>query len=54
MKSADSDQVVNGFAGQWPGDLGERPALWIPGSSISEARLEAASGEKPSATAAPW
>jgi hypothetical protein len=46
VKAADSDQVVNGFGGQWPGDLGERPALWIPGSSISEARLEASTGEK--------
>lgn len=46
VKSADSDEVVNGFVGQWPGDLGERPALWIPGSSVSEARLEAATGEK--------
>jgi hypothetical protein len=45
VKAADSDPVVNGFTGQWPGDLGERPALWIPGSSISEARLEA-SGQK--------
>lgn len=41
---ADSDAVVNGFVGTWPGELGERPALWIPGSSVSEARLEAASG----------
>lgn len=46
VKPADSDQVINGFAGQWPGDLGERPALWIPGSSVSEARLEAATGAK--------
>jgi hypothetical protein len=46
VKAADSDQVVNGFVGPWPGDLGERPALWIPGSSISEARLEASTGEK--------
>ena len=46
VKSAEPDQVINGFAGQWPGDLGERPALWIPGSSVSEARLEAATGEK--------
>ncbi len=43
---ADSDQVVNGFVGQWPADLGERPALWIPASSISTARLEASAGEK--------
>lgn len=46
VKSAESDQVINGFVGPWRGDLGERPALWIPGSSISEARLEAATGEK--------
>jgi hypothetical protein len=46
VKSADSDQVVNGFVGPWPGDLGERPALWIPGSSLSAARLEASTGGK--------
>ena len=46
VKSADSDQVVDGFVGTWPAELGERPALWIPGSSVSEARLEAATGEK--------
>ncbi len=46
VKSADSDQVINGFVGPWRGELGERPALWIPGSSISEARLEASTGEK--------
>lgn len=46
VKAAESDQVINGFAGPWPGDLGEQPALWIPGSSISEARLEASTGEK--------
>ena len=44
VKPADSDQVVNGFAGNWPADLGERPALWIPASSVSAARLEAAAG----------
>lgn len=43
---ADSDQVVNGFIGQWPAELGERPALWIPASSMSAARLEASAGEK--------
>lgn len=46
VKSADSEQVVNGFAGDWPADLGERPALWIPASGISEARLEATAGAK--------
>jgi hypothetical protein len=44
VRPADSDQVVNGFIGKWPAELGERPALWIPASSVSEARLEAASG----------
>jgi hypothetical protein len=44
VKPADPDQVVNGFIGKWPAELGERPALWIPASSVSEARLEAASG----------
>jgi hypothetical protein len=43
---ADSDQVVNGFIGQWPAELGDRPALWIPASSVSAARLEASAGEK--------
>ena len=46
VTAADSDQVVNGFIGQWPGDLGERPALWIPASSVSAARLEASAGGK--------
>jgi Bacterial extracellular solute-binding protein/von Willebrand factor type A domain len=46
VKPADSDQVVNGFIGKWPAELGERPALWIPASSVSEARLEAVAGAK--------
>ncbi len=46
VKPADSDQVINGFVGTWPAELGERPALWIPGSSISQARLEAVAGEE--------
>jgi hypothetical protein len=46
VKQAESDQVVNGFVGTWPAELGERPALWIPGSSISQARLEAVAGEE--------
>ncbi len=46
VKPADSDQVVNGFIGDWPAELGERPALWIPASSVSQARLEAAVGEQ--------
>jgi hypothetical protein len=46
VKAAESDQVINGFVDTWPAELGERPALWIPGSSISQARLEAVAGEE--------
>jgi hypothetical protein len=42
----DSDAVINGFVTNWPGDLGERPALWIPGSLVSSARLQAAAGKE--------
>ena len=45
VKSAGSDAVVDGFIGKWPADLGQRPALWIPGSSVSAARLTAAAGK---------
>ncbi|UXA15940.1 hypothetical protein [Mycobacterium sp. SMC-4] len=44
ITAADSAAVVNGLADQWPAELGERPALWIPASTASEARLEAAAG----------
>jgi hypothetical protein len=44
VRSGESDDVIGGFADTWPAELGERPALWIPGSSVSEARLEAAAG----------
>lgn len=43
---ADSDPVINGFVNQWPADLGERPALWIPASSVSAARLQATAGKE--------
>jgi Flp pilus assembly pilin Flp len=46
VKSAGSDAVVDGFIGKWPADLGQRPALWIPGSSVSAARLTAAAGKQ--------
>lgn len=46
VKPAGSDAVLNGFVGKWPGDLGDQPALWIPGSSISAARLAATAGQK--------
>lgn len=46
VKPAGSDAVLNGFIGKWPADLGGQPALWIPGSSISAARLAGAAGQK--------
>lgn len=46
VKPADSDAVVNGFIGKWPSGLGDRPALWIPASSVSAARLSAAVGKQ--------
>jgi Bacterial extracellular solute-binding protein len=46
VKPAGSDAVVNGFVGSWPAELGERPALWIPGSSVAAARLAAATGKE--------
>ncbi|GAY13408.1 substrate-binding domain-containing protein [Mycobacterium sp. shizuoka-1] len=46
VTAADSDRVVEGFVSNWPGDLGERPALWIPASSIAAARLQAAAGKE--------
>ena len=44
VTQADSDPVIAGLGGDWPGELGERPALWIPASSIPAARLQAAVG----------
>jgi hypothetical protein len=41
-----ADHVVDGFIGKWPTELGQRPALWIPGSSVSAARLTAAAGKE--------
>ncbi len=46
IKAAGSDAVLSGLATKWPADLGGQPALWIPGSSVSAARLAAASGQK--------
>lgn len=44
VTAADSDTVLDGLTGTWPGDLGDKPALWIPASSIATARLQAAAG----------
>lgn len=45
VRPSDADAVVHGLAGDWPPELGDRPALWIPGSSVSKARLVAAAGQ---------
>ena len=47
VKPAGSDAVLAGFIGKWPAELGGQPALWIPGSSVSAARLAAATGRRP-------
>lgn len=41
IQAADSTAVIDGFGGEWPTTLGDKPALWIPGSSVSSARLQA-------------
>nr|WP_204807363.1 substrate-binding domain-containing protein [Mycobacterium riyadhense] len=46
VKPAGSDAVIAGFIGKWPSELGGRPGLWVPGSSISAARLAGAAGQK--------
>lgn len=45
VKPANSDAVVHGFAGTWPAELGDQPALWVPGSSVSAARLAVTAGQ---------
>ena len=46
VTQADSDAVISGLTGNWPADLGERPALWIPASSVPSARLQALAGKQ--------
>ncbi|HET9876471.1 MAG TPA: hypothetical protein VFQ37_12015 [Mycobacterium sp.] len=46
VKPADSDAVIRGFIGDWPAQLGERPALWVPASSVSTTRLQASAGRE--------
>jgi hypothetical protein len=46
VTQADSDAVITGLTGTWPADLGERPALWIPASSVPSARLQALAGKQ--------
>lgn len=46
VTKGDSDAVLSGLIGTWPAGLGERPALWLPASSIQSARLQAAAGKQ--------
>lgn len=46
VQAADPDAVLTGLTGQWPASLGARPAVWIPASSVSQARLIAAAGDQ--------
>jgi len=46
VQAADPDAVLAGLTGQWPAGLGARPAVWIPASSVSQARLIAAAGDQ--------
>lgn len=46
VTQADSDAVLKGLTGTWPAELGERPALWLPASSVQSARLQAAVGKQ--------
>ena len=46
VATAGSEAVVRGLQADWPTDLGERPALWIPASSVGSARLQAALGKQ--------
>ncbi|KJX74793.1 substrate-binding domain-containing protein [Mycobacterium lepromatosis] len=46
VKPVGSEAALTGFNDKWPADLGDKPALWIPGSSISAARLAVTAGQK--------
>ncbi|MBV9512479.1 MAG: hypothetical protein JO280_00330, partial [Mycobacteriaceae bacterium] len=46
VQAAETGDVINAFAGTWPAALGQRPALWIPASTVSTSRLQAAAGPK--------
>lgn len=43
---ADSDAALRGLTANWPAELGERPALWVPASSVQSARLQAVAGKQ--------
>lgn len=43
VRPADAANVIAGLTDKWPPALGDQPALWIPGSAVSSAKLKAAS-----------
>ncbi|BBX73454.1 substrate-binding domain-containing protein [Mycobacterium shinjukuense] len=54
VKPASSDAVISGFIGKWPAELGGQPGVWIPGSSISVARLAGAAGQQTISDSRSW
>jgi len=46
VTQGDSDAVLAGLTTDWPTELGELPALWIPASSVQSARLQSAVGKQ--------
>ena len=46
VTQADSEAVISGLTADWPAELGERPALWIPASSVQSARLQSSAGKQ--------
>lgn len=46
VREADSATVLGGLTGTWPAELGERPALWIPASSLPAAQLQIKAGKQ--------
>lgn len=46
VTALDADTVISGLAGKWPDNQGARPAIWIPASSVSQARLITGVGDQ--------
>lgn len=46
VRPADSDAVIGALASDWPAEMGDRPALWIPASSVSTDRLQSLVGKE--------
>ena len=54
VKSAGSDQVIDGLSGKWPAELGEQPALWIPAVPCRPPGWKRPPTRRPSPPAARW